>query len=209
MSRLTLLVVGATGALGEPVARQLLRDGYAVRLFMRDLPRAEARLGSDFEYAVGDVGDRPSIERALQGCYGVHASLQAASVESIEQVEHQGTARIAEAAARRGVARLTYLSGYLATREHLHIPQHRAKYLAEQAIQQSGVPYTLFKPTYFMDTLPRHIQRTRAVAIGRAMPPLHMIAAEDYARMVSVAFRKPEAANRSFFIRGTEAITIA
>jgi hypothetical protein len=34
----------------------------------------------------------------------------------------------------------------------------RAKWSAEHAIAASGVPYTIFRPTYFMETLPRHIR---------------------------------------------------
>ena len=39
MSTETILVVGATGLLGEPVARQLHQDGFKVRVLARDLER--------------------------------------------------------------------------------------------------------------------------------------------------------------------------
>lgn len=67
-------------------------------------------------------------------------------------------------------------------------------------------PYTIFKPTYFMETLPRHIQGKRAVVLGRQPHPLAMIAATDFARMVSHAFRTPEAAHREFCVHGPEAM---
>jgi uncharacterized protein YbjT (DUF2867 family) len=108
---------------------------------------------------------------------------------------------------RQGVSRLTYLSGMLVG-EDPEIPGDRAKYRAEQAIDQSGVPYTIFKPTYFMETLPRHLQRNLAIVLGKQPHPLHMAAASDFARMVSRAFRTPEAANRQLFVHGPEAITI-
>jgi hypothetical protein len=37
---------------------------------------------------------------------------------------------------------------------------------------------------------------------------LHIVAAYDFARMVSRSFKTPEAANRHFFVHGPEAITI-
>ena len=204
----TLLVVGGTGELGEPVARQLLADGYSVRLLVRDVARAHTLLGPEFEYFAGDVDDPAAIERALEGCMGVHISLHAGpSPESLDHVEHQGTARIAELAARQGLSRLTYLSGMLVTKD-AEIPGDRAKFRAEEAIHRSGVPYTVFKPTYFMETLPRHIQGNFAIVLGRQPHPLHMVAAHDFAQMVSRSFRTPEAANRHFFVHGPEAITI-
>jgi nucleoside-diphosphate-sugar epimerase len=43
----TILVGGGTGTLGEQVARQLLRDGFEVRVLARDVERARTLLGPD------------------------------------------------------------------------------------------------------------------------------------------------------------------
>ena len=79
MSTDTILVVGGTGMLGEQVARQLLRDGFEVRLLARDVERARTLFGPDFEYFAGDVDNPHAIERALEGCTGVHISLRGSS----------------------------------------------------------------------------------------------------------------------------------
>jgi uncharacterized protein YbjT (DUF2867 family) len=205
-----ILVVGGTGLLGGPVARQLLADGFAVRLLVRDQQQARSRLGPHFEYSEGDIGDAAAVQRAVRGCAGVHISLGAhGSAKKIDRVEHRGTARLAEAAARHGIGRLSYLTGALVHEPYGDkIPEHRAKLLAEEAINRSGVPYVYFRPTYFMDNLPRHIQGKVAVVLGRRQLPLHMVAASDFAPMVARAFRAPEAANREFIVHGPEAITI-
>ncbi|HEX6678111.1 MAG TPA: NAD(P)H-binding protein, partial [Actinomycetes bacterium] len=70
-----ILVLGATGGVGEPVARRLLEEGFAVRLLARDLDRARARFGSGYQYRLGEVGDRAALDQALRGCRGVHVSL--------------------------------------------------------------------------------------------------------------------------------------
>ena len=71
----TVLVVGATGQLGGPVASQLLRDGFVVRLLVRDVDRARRLLGAGFDHVQGDVTDPAAVRRALQGCDAVHVSL--------------------------------------------------------------------------------------------------------------------------------------
>lgn len=186
----------------------MLADGYSVRLLVRNAERARARLGPDFEYSAGCVDDPDAVELALEGCMGVHISLRGGSdPEELDRVEHWGTARVAKLAARQGLSRLTYLSGMLVD-EDAEIPGDRAKYRAEQAIHQCGVPYTIFKPTYFMETLPRHVQGNLAIVLGRQPHPLYMAAASDFARMVSQSFRTPEAAKRQLFVHGPEAITI-
>lgn len=79
---------------------------------------------------------------------------------------------------------------------------------AEEAIRRSGVPHTIFRPTYFMETLPRHVRGRLAVIMGRQPHRLHMVAADDFARMVSRSFDTPEAVNRTFYVHGPEAISI-
>ena len=205
----TILVIGGTGLLGQIVARQLHDDGFSVRVLVRDANRARRQLGPDFELIVGDIDDGAAITRALDGCSGVHISLASARPEDADRVEHRGTARVAKLAAQHGLARLTYVSGMLVNDAWTDgIAQHQAKLRAEQVIRQSGVAYTILKPTYFMDTLPRHIQGNLAIVLGKQPHAYHMTAAHDFARMVARALRTPEAANREFFVQGPEPITI-
>jgi uncharacterized protein YbjT (DUF2867 family) len=106
------------------------------------------------------------------------------------------------------VTLLTYVSGSLVHEDYgKKITEQQAKLGAEEAVEASGVPYVFFRPTYFTDNLPRHIQGGRAVALGRSRP-LHMVAAGDFARMVSRAFVTPEAAKRDLFVHGPEAVSI-
>src|SRR5260370_18126319 len=94
MDQQTILVIGATGTVGAPVAQQLREDGYHVRLLVRDSKRAAAQLGSSFEYIQGSVEDRETVKQALSGCTGVHISLQPGSNPAdIARVEHLATLR--------------------------------------------------------------------------------------------------------------------
>jgi uncharacterized protein YbjT (DUF2867 family) len=62
----TVLVIGDTGQLGAPVARQLRRDGYRVRLPARTLPGAPDR-DADLEYVQGDLDDTKSRSTSRGG----------------------------------------------------------------------------------------------------------------------------------------------
>jgi uncharacterized protein YbjT (DUF2867 family) len=206
----TILIAGGSGLLGAPVARALDREGYRIRILTRR-PDREPPRRDGYEVVRGDVEDEASLERALAGCMGVHISLRAGPTrESFDRVEHHGTARVARLARASGVRRLTYLSGmYVAGAAHLDRPAaDEPKAAAEAAIRDSGVAHTIFRPTYFMETLPRHLRGGRAVVIGRQPHPLHMIAADDYARMVARAYALDEAADRTFYVQGREAFTI-
>lgn len=207
MSEQTILVIGATGMLGAPVAERLLREGYRVRALVRNPEAARQRLGQHVEYASGDVRDESQVRAALRGCAGVHISLQGHTPAEFEAVEHQGSALVARLAAEQGVGRISYVSGAMVSAEASGVPQQRAKYQAEQAIRQSGVPFTIFKPTFFMETLPLSVQGSRAIVIGGQHRPLRYVAASDFAGLVARAFRTPAAAGQELFVYGPQALT--
>src|SRR5258708_4739852 len=212
MDQQTIVVIGATGIVGAPVAQQLREDGYHVRLLVRDSKRAAAQLGSSFEYIQGSVEERETVKQALAGCTGVHISLQAGSNPAdIERVEHLGTLNVIELVAQqRPLAHLTYVSGmFVGAEVGTAVLDDHAKRSVERALQQSGLSFTIFKPTYFMDTLPRQLQGKRAMILGTQPHPLHLVAASDFGRMVSQAFQVPGAANKIFYIQGPEALTMA
>jgi uncharacterized protein YbjT (DUF2867 family) len=205
----TILVVGATGMLGEPVALQLQKDGYIVRVLAQNPTEAKKKFGESFDIIKGNVEDISSLEKALKGCFGVHINLRGGpKAESFYRIEHHGTANIAMIAVKMGVQRLTYLSSAAAFEENAWFPSVGAKLRGEAEIKESGIPYTIFCPTHFMESLPLYIRNNRASIIGKQPNLLHWVAASDYAKMVSRAFQLPEATNKRFFIYGPESLTM-
>ena len=59
-----------------------------------------------------------------------------------------------------------------------------------------------------METLPLFIQGKSISLIGNQIHPLHWIAAEDYARMVSKSYQSDETLNKELYIFGPEAYTM-
>lgn len=202
-----ILVIGGTGLVGGAVARQLVRDGYSVRVFTRNGAAARAQADTAYTIVQGSVEDEASLTRALAGCAGVHLSLPSGhKPQELERVQHQAAARIARLAAACGVEHLTYTSGYLVSEQFARIPAERAKLHAEAAIRKSGVPFTIFRPTYFTDLLSRFVQGKRASIFGKQPHPIRFLALSDYARMISQA-HKTRGANQSLFASGPEAMT--
>lgn len=206
-----ILVVGATGMLGEPVAKQLQADGYEVSILSRNAAKAREKFGSEFSVVEGDVEQPETLHKALLGVDGVHISLAGGpKPEDYERIEHQGTANVAKAAAAVGVQRITYLSGFSVNETNrTKNYQTAAKFGAETAVKASGIPYTIFRATWFMESLPLFIQNNRATVVGKQEAPLRWLAAQDYARMVSKAYKTPETENKTLYIYGPEAYTQA
>ena len=68
-----ILVCGATGSQGGAVTRRLLDRGFRVRGLTRNpqKPEAQALAEQGAEVVQGDMEDRSSIDRVLEGAYGV------------------------------------------------------------------------------------------------------------------------------------------
>jgi uncharacterized protein YbjT (DUF2867 family) len=208
-----VLVVGGSGLLGRPVVDAFLSAGDRVRVLSRNPAETNARLrgsGVAAEVLGGTVTDADSVERAVRGCSHVHVSLGGGSdAAGLERVEGGGTALVAAAAARQGVQLLSYVSGSLVHVDYgPKTAEHRAKLRAERAILDSGVPHVILRPTYVMDTLPRHVQGPFAMVIGHP-PPLHMVAAADLATMVVRAHHLPDVSDLDVHVHGPEPLTIA
>ena len=194
-----ILVIGATGLLGEPVAVRLRQDGFVLRLMARNGEKAARRFGDGFEVTEGDVHHIPSIEKTMDGCFGVHINLSG-------EAEGPGVANITSVASRQHIQRLTYVSGTSVAEGNTWVPLIRRKFLAERAIRHSGVGYCIFCPTWFTEILRKYVRGRRAFVFGRQPNPYHLVAADDFARMVAASYGIEEARNKRFIIHGPEGI---
>ena len=195
----TILVIGGTGTLGAPVAHSLRDSGFGVRIMTRDLEKARRMFDETFDLFPGDPTDPDCLEEALDGCLGIHISLP-------PEVEQQVAERVAKLAPRHSVERISYISGATVTQENRWFPMVNGKFLAEQAIRESGIPFTIFCPTWVMEILPKFVNQGRAAIFGRQPCPYHWVAADDLARMVSTAYEFAEAGNKRLWIHGPEPI---
>lgn len=154
------LIVGATGSLGGGVAKALLQQGEEVRAVVR--PESPLRMTGRFtdpeelrslgaEIVQGDVTRPATLEPHLQGVRAVLSTASGtkrAPPDTIEAVDHQGTAAVAALAKEAGVQHFVYVSARGAGPEAP--PFMRIKWGAEQAVRERGPAATIVRPAPFM-----------------------------------------------------------
>ena len=165
-----VLVTGATGFIGGNLARRLAQYGYEVRALVR--PRANTLTidGTCIEQIPGDILDRESVARAVQGCQAVfHCaaiySFWSSTPKLIHRTNVDGTTIVLQAARQAGVSRVVCTStvstmgfspGELSTEESLLDPDHlvghykKSKYQAELVALEmaaEGLPVVVVNPT--------------------------------------------------------------
>jgi NADH dehydrogenase len=197
----TILVLGATGLLGEPVARTLRDGGVHVRVLARNPIEARARFGDAFEVVPGDATEPDDVRRALDGCWGAHLTVGGTA-------ERRAAENVSALAREAGLQRIGYISGSTVDESNRWFPMVEDKLRAEEAVRASGVGWTIFRPTWPFEMLARFVRDGRATMIGKHPHPYHWFARDDLARMVAEAFRLQEAAEKVFWIHGPEAISM-
>ncbi len=198
----TILILGATGTLGFPVARSLKESGYNVRILARHAGKAREMLGNGFEIIAGSATNKDDLQAALAGCAGVHISLPSES--ELKAVEH-----IAALAPESSLERITYVSATTVAEENRWFEIIAVKLRAEKIVRNSGLPYTIFCPTWVMEVLPNFVHGQRAISITGKQPiPLHFFAADDFGRMVATAYGMEETVGKRLYIHGPEAIPL-
>ena len=118
-----VLVTGGTGFVGGWSAKAIADAGHSVRFLVRNPARLEtsvARLGVDTsEYAVGDITDRDSTLRALEGCDAVvhSAALVATDPSKTAQMlatNMDGARNVLGGAAELGLDPIVHVSSFTA-----------------------------------------------------------------------------------------------
>ncbi|HSS39585.1 MAG TPA: NmrA/HSCARG family protein [Polyangia bacterium] len=194
--RRSVLVTGATGKQGGEVARQLIGKGHHVRALTRDAskPAAQALAALGAELAVGNLDDRASIQRAVDGVDAVFAV--ATPFEEGTQAETQQGINVADTATAAGV-QLLYSSVANADRQ-TGIPHFDSKFAVEQHIRSRGDgSATILAPVYFMENLGFVRAQLREGVYPSALTPdrkLAQIAVSDIAA-VAVAVLEDGAAH--------------
>lgn len=196
-----ILVIGATGLLGQPVARCLEDVGFIVRVMSRNISRARAKFSAPFEIVEGDALKRADVEEALEQCDAVHISIA-------HDREDECVARVVEAAKLRGLKRITYVSGTTVCQENRWFPLVDRKMKAERAILAGGIDYAIFCPGWFFEMLAHFVRKGQVMVFGKPSRRWHFVSVGDFARMVVESYRLPEPVNKRFYVHGPEALTV-
>ena len=150
-----ILVTGAAGrvgAVGRTVTELLLKQGKRVRAMVRtEDERAQALRDKGAEVVVGNLLDLDSMHRAIAGCETMYFGM------SISPDYLAATVNTAAVAKYHGVKALINMSqmtlSQMSITETTASPQHKLQWLAEQALDWSGLPVVHVRPTVFSGRL--------------------------------------------------------
>jgi NADH dehydrogenase len=223
VDQVTVAVAGGTGFVGSAIAGELRRRGRQVVVLSSRGEIARGALPDDIEIRQADVRSGAGLAEALAGVDQLVISLafpgspieRPRHGETFMEVDAAGTERLVAAAQQADVARLLYVSGAGAAPD---AKRHwfRAKWRAEEAVRESGIDWSIIRPTWVFG--PGDVSLNRFLGFARLLPFVPMtnfgrqrlapIFVGDVASIAADALNAEAAADQIFEIGGPETLSM-
>ncbi|MEK3737773.1 NmrA/HSCARG family protein [Paenibacillus sp. FSL H7-0941] len=210
-----ILVTGATGLQGGSVAREALKQGFKVRILVRDKnsTKAQALIQKGAEAVVGNFDDPTSLENVMKNVDAVF-SVPISGVDTNEtDRERKQAFALIQSAIKCGVEQFVHTS-VAATSRYTEFPEWGTGYWfekywtdkwdIEEAVRSAGFPlWTIVKPAHIMENFTEKpelmyplLKQGEIKTVTFADTRIDHIAVEDIASFVCAAFANPEKFNK-------------
>lgn len=199
-----ILVIGASGPQGRPVAEQLTAAGFKVRAMVRDPAKVEDLAAHGIEVVNGDLGDSASLSAAMQGQDGVFM-LISFFAGNFEQAH-----AVVEAAVANGVKKIVWNATGPILPFDTGNPSIDMRRGILFALEKSGIAFVALQPTVYMENflIPAIAQEVADKSVlAYPMPEAvecQWISHQDAAAYVVAAFRSTGRDNLVIEISGPE-----
>lgn len=221
-----ITIIGATGMLGKPVVRELVKAGYEITAMVRQPDEAKKKLPGEVKLINGDLRNKEDIREALKDAEGVYLNLSTRpEIKKYDDFipERDGVLHVSSVVDNLNrqfssdeglkIKRLGMISSLVHRYEGMngfHWWVFEIKQWAAQYLRDASFPVTLFYPSTFMESFDQggFMQGNRLMLAGKSRHPIFFISGKDYGRMVSEAFRAEDDNNHEYDIQGTEGLTL-
>jgi NADH dehydrogenase len=210
-------VFGGGGFIGRYVCESLFKAGVRVRVASRDPRHAYfiqplAPVGQ-FGFVQADVGDRPSVDRAVEGATAV-VNLCGVFGKAMQRVHVEGAKHVAEAAKKAGVKALVHISAINAD-ANSQSNYGRTKGEGEAAVRKAFPKATIVRPSLVFGPEDELTNRFAAMARLPLLPVLagkrnfQPVYVRDLAQAIAKAALQPQAhGGKTYEIGGPQAMSM-
>lgn len=206
-------VIGATGMLGKPVVHALVASGFSVTALVRNKARAQKILPSSVQLVRGDLQQPEHLDALLAGQDAVYLNLGVAQNErrTAFHAETDGLKNIISSARKHSLQRIAMISSLVQRYEGMNGFSwwpFQVKHEAVALLRSSGVPYTIFYPSTFMENFEDKFRLGNMILLaGQSEHKMFFVAASDYGKQVATALREDKRINKEYVVQGKEGFT--
>jgi len=145
---LKIAITGASGFVGRHLVASLAETEHHLRLLIHR-KHIESVSGDKIETVFGDVHNSDSLDKAFEGVDAVYhlvGIIAETGQLTFEKTVTAGTKNVVAACLQNNVRHIIYLSALGASEDAIS-KYHQSKWQAEEAVRDSGVDYTIFRPS--------------------------------------------------------------
>ena len=204
---MSLLIIGGTGTLGRQMVLQALMKGYPVRCMVRNFRKANFLKEWGVELVYGDLTKPETLPPCFKGITAVidASTSRPDEFESLKKVDWNGKIALIEAAKAANIKRFIFFSAQN-VEQFENIPLMKLKYGIEQKLEQSGIPYTIFRLTGFYQGLIEQyaipILENLPIWVTNENTYIAYMDTQDIAKFSMRALQIPQTVNQTFFLSG-------
>ena len=204
---MSLLIIGGTGTLGRQMVLQALMKGYPVRCMVRNFRKANFLKEWGVELVYGDLTKPETLPPCFKGITAVidASTSRPDEFESLKKVDWDGKIALIEAAKAANIQRFIFFSAQN-VEQFENIPLMKLKYGIEQKLEQSGIPYTIFRLTGFYQGLIEQyaipILENLPIWVTNENTYIAYMDTQDIAKFSMRALQIPQTVNQTFFLSG-------
>lgn len=209
-----IAVFGASGFFGLPVTKALADAGFNVYVLSTDPDTEKTLLPDNVTVEEGNWMYHHDLKRFLQKVDAVYCCLSVDLNEKPEDfhAETDGLREILNACLACGIKRIAYMSSVLQYNQVENEDSwwvFRVKKDAVNYVRDSGIPFTIFYPSTFMETFQSTYRKGKKVLVyGQSSFPIYFISLQDYARMVVNSLKIQTTQDKEYFIQGADCYKI-
>ncbi len=212
-----IAVLGASGFIGSSLVFYLMQLGYQLHILTNQSNPDITSLRGQVKTFEGSIEDGEALEACFDGCdevFHLVGIIAETRKKTFASTVSRGTGNVVTAAQKAGVKKIYYLSA-LGTIENARSKYHQSKWEAEQAVINSGLDFTIFRPSIvfgqndeFINKLFKMVRYAPLIpVIGDGKFKLQPVFVEELCAVMADSTRRDFTSKKIYEIGGPDRLT--
>ena len=208
-----VVLFGATGNLGNEIAKELIKQGYELTVVVRNEQKAKTLSHITSKYIIADVCNKSTLENIFDkqdivvSALGKSVSPNDKSKPTFKQVDYDANKNILDQSIKAGIKKFVYMSAFH-SEKYLHLEYFKVHHDFSELLKKSGIDYSIVKPpaifSAFIDMI-EMAKKGQLINIGKGDKKTNPIYEGDLAKVTVEAINKQnsifEAGGKTIYTR--------
>lgn len=214
-----VLITGGAGVVGTRLSKIFLSMGHSVRVLTLAGQGETRRLPKEVEIFYGDVQKPETLLDVFRNvdivCH-LAAVILSKKKSAFEKINYEGTRNVLFAAKAAGAKRFLFVSSISVIYPDL-TDYGKSKFLAERLVKNSGIPYTIVRPTLVVEQTGgaeymlflKYLKKSPLIFLpGKGKCLKRPVRTEDLVRGIALAATVPAAEGKVYALAGSKILSL-